>query len=125
MAMTKKEKAEFDAAILRANTLAALRWTEPVKKDVPLPNPFCETSGFDFNTYNTKVYQAWSTAISHGDGDCRKNSHSASQRGIWLFSTKVLALRAMRHEIECQSAKKLREIDEQIALEIAKNEVDK
>lgn len=37
MAMTKKEKAAYDAAIKTAETAAALRWTEPVEPDVPVP----------------------------------------------------------------------------------------
>jgi len=121
MAMTKKEKAEFDSAIQRANTLAALRWTEPVKKDLPAPQGFREsTCGWDYNTYSCSIRQMWSECTAHGEGLAR--SSSASQNGRSLFSTKLLALRALRHAIECESAEKLRRIDEQISLERANTE---
>ena len=35
--MTKKEQAAMQAAIHRADTLAALRWTSPVQRDVDVP----------------------------------------------------------------------------------------
>jgi len=46
----------------------------------------------------------------------------ASQRGCELFSTRLLALRALRHAVEKDSAGKLRKIDEQIELENSKKE---
>ncbi len=120
MAMTKKEKADFDAAIKRANTLAALRWTEPVEKDVPIPEHFTDsTSGWDFNTYSGTVRQMWSECVSHGDG--LKRTGSASQNGLWLFSTKLLALRALRHAVEREAADKLRKIDDAITAEMSSN----
>lgn len=115
MAMTKKEKAEFEAAIKRANTLSALRWTDPVEKDLPRPDRG-STSGWDYNAYSVRVYQAWSEPVSHGDGPAR-NGYSGSQGGIALFSTKLLALKALRHAVECDSAEKLRKIDEMIEKE--------
>jgi hypothetical protein len=121
MAMTKKEQAEFDAALDRANTLAALRWTWPVEKDVPVPSGWAEsTTGWDFNAYSVKVEQMWSEASSHGPGAMRAGI--ASQRGCELFSTRLLALRALRHAVENDSAGKLRKIDEQIELENSKKE---
>lgn len=109
MAMTKKERAEFDAAIKRAETLAALRWTQPVARDLPRPDRGM-TSGWDFNVYSGEVFRAWSECTSHGRGPRRE--FSGSQNGRALFSTRALALAALRHETEAQCAESLRRIDE-------------
>jgi len=117
MAITKKEKAEFDAAILAAKTLAALRWTEPVKKDLPIPSSGT-VSGWDFNSYSCIIVQQWSEPESHGDGEKRSNQWGISyQNGKPLYSTKLLALKALRHEVENKVAKQLLSIDIQIEQE--------
>lgn len=119
MAMTKKEKAEFNAAIRRAETLGALRWTAPIEKDVPIPDMYGKSSsGWNFNIYDFSVRQMWSESVAHGDGPNRKSSISGTPRGISLFSTRLLALQALRHAVECESAEKLRKIDTEIAKEI-------
>lgn len=114
MTMTKKEQAAFAAiqtelAELRALTKPA---TEAPKRDLPVPQwneP--NTSGWDFNAYSRKVYQAWSGSTCHGDGPQRRNDFSASQRGIALYSTKALAVQALRAETVNRHAKELAEID--------------
>jgi hypothetical protein len=114
MAMTKKEKAAFDEAILKAQTLGALRWTSPVAKDLPRPDSWgTATSGWRFNSYNCGVTQAWSECSAHGTGPARHNL-SGSQNGVDLFSTRLLALKALRHAVELESATKLRKIDAMI-----------
>jgi hypothetical protein len=124
MAMTKKERAEFDAAILRAETLAALRWTGPVCKDVEPPNGGCYADGWDFSSYTAEVWQAWSSSVVHGRGPAPKTGRhsSASQNGVHLFSTKERALAALRHAIEQEAAAKLLKIDKQIAAATSPNE---
>jgi hypothetical protein len=121
MAMTKKEKAAFDAAIERAEILAALRWTAPVLPDVPPPKSGY-SEGWEFNAYTRRVEQAWSDTVTHGSGPAPhdyKRYVSASQNGIALYSTKARALAALRYEVELQAAKMLLEIDKRIALELA------
>ena len=117
--MNKKERAEFDAAILRANTLAALRWTAPVTKDLPVPDGGGTTTGYDYNTHACTVTGFWSESTAHGDGV--KRSGSASQNGKALFSTRLLALRALRHDFESVAAEKLRKIDGDIERELGSN----
>lgn len=127
MAMTKKEQEAMKEAIDRANLLAALRWTEPVSKDLPPPSHSWKpgstesryTEGWAFNDYNKTVYQAWSESISHGTGPYPSDSRyrSASQRPLSMFSTKLLALKALRHAVEKIAAADLMEIDRQIAAE--------
>lgn len=116
MAMNKKELAEFEALKRQAAVNRALRWTKPVARDLPPPEKFSETThGFDFNTYNASVFPAWSSSVTHGTGIYDKKTRSASQNCCSLFSTEVLALRALRHALENEAAKKLADIDARIA----------
>lgn len=114
MAMTKKEKAAMDAAILRAETLAALRWTGPVAFDVPAP-----VYGEGYKTgFSIDGNPAWSNSVTHGSGQCPKVGdyyRIASQKSSAMFSTRLLALRALRHEEEKMAAAEILKIDIQIA----------
>lgn len=116
MAMTKKEKAEMQAAIDRAETLAALRWTAPVVRDVGVPNNGY-SEGWDYNSYKKEVFRGWSSSGSHGTGPAPEvgRYRYASQDARRLYSTEALALAAMRHEIEQKAAADLMKIDRQIA----------
>jgi hypothetical protein len=123
MAMTKKEKQLFDDALENAKIAKALRWTDNnPDKDLLKPdynsgfNSF--TSGWDYNTngYTPNVYQAWSESSSHGTGI--KRDGYGNQNGIDLYSTKLLALKALRAEMELKFAKELLKIDEQIEKEM-------
>lgn len=113
--MTKKERAEFGAAILKAKTLAALRWTGPVAPDLPVPKSFEKTSGWHFNDHNKSVMQMWSESIAHGYGVERNRTISGRQGGKALYSTELLALKALRHAVECEAAAALVRIDDAIA----------
>ena len=116
MAMTKKEQAAMEAAINLAETLAALRWTAPVQRDVDVPkNGYSE--GWDYNSYKKEVFRGWSSSGSHGTGPAPEvgRYRSASQGARRLHSTEALALAAMRHEIEQRAAADLLKIDRQIA----------
>ena len=118
MAMTKKEKAAMDAAILRAETLAALRWTGPVLSDVMPPSGGGYSEGWDYNAYSKRVWLGWRGCVSHGDGPAPKDGkhpYVGSQQSRCMFSTRLLALRALRHEKEKMAAAELLKIDRQIA----------
>ena len=112
MAMTKKEQAAFQAAIDRAETLAALRWTAPVARDLPPPKDGY-TQGWDISTYGVTIFEAWSGCVSHGTGKAplQGKYQTASQNSRSLFSTRSLALAALRHEIEKECAAKLLKVD--------------
>ena len=114
--MTKKEQAEMKAAIDRADTLAALRWTAPVRRDVGIPETGY-SQGWDYNAYTQIVFHGWSCPVSHGKGPAPKagDHRSGSQQPRRYYSTQVLALAAMRHEIEQKAAADLLKIDRQIA----------
>ena len=117
MAMTKKEREAFDAALEKAEIYGALHWTYPVKKDLPIPD-----SGYTegFEVYSTSVQQTWSGSSRHGNGKAPLPDapfRTASQRGVSLYSTRLMALRAMRHKKELEAAEELRKIDRMIAEE--------
>ena len=117
--MSKKERAEFDAALLKAETFGALRWTSPVERDVRPPTGSMNYSeGWDFNEYSKKVWFGWSSAVAHGNGAApneRADHRSGSQPSRALFSTKTKALAAMRHELELMAAADLLKVDKMIA----------
>lgn len=113
--MNKKEQAEFDAAKKAVVVARALNWTEPVAPDVPPPSwgePL--TTGYVLNTYNACVNVACSSSVSHSIG---KTDRVTSQNSRSLYSTKLLALRALRHAVEKECAEKLASIDLQIQAE--------
>ena len=119
MAMNKKEKAAMDAAIARANMLAALRWTAAVPPDVPPPSTMDLgrrlSTGFVAYADNygpPRVVPACSSSISHALGSHTKTS-TQNPRALW--STPLLALRAARHQYEVECAKALAKFDAEIA----------
>lgn len=120
MAMNKKEQAELAELKNSLRLAKALRWTEPVGKDVPPPHTFGEeASGFVFNAYSSSVSAAWSSSGSHGIGShTRESKYGGSQNSISMFSTRLLALRGLRNAVELEAAQKLARIDEQIEVEM-------
>ena len=119
MAMTKKERAAMDNAINKLAIVAALRWTDPVDKDLPHPtweNHGADISGWDYRSHGDypMAYEAWSEMCAHGDGPKRTSRICGSQNGVDLYSTKLLALKACRHEVEKEAARKLAKIDRMI-----------
>jgi len=119
--MNKKEQAEMQALIKQAAINRALNWTQPVMPDVSPPRGSGETTGFVFNTHNASISSAWSSSVHHSIGYASsKESRSASQNSRHLYSTKLLALRGLRHEVEKECAAKLACIDAEIAKEQSK-----
>lgn len=115
--MTKKEKAEFERLLTRA----ALRSTSPVEPDVA-PPVYGDgmTQGFTIvgpcGEY-ARVDVACSSSVYHGVGYTDKTT---TQNPRWLYSSRLLALRALRYDIEQQCAVRLRRIDAMIEEEEAK-----
>ena len=121
MAMTKAEKAKMDALVQKVRVLGALRWTSPVPPDVLPPSngaPFGTTvTGYVVKGawYDSmRPVEAWSQAHRHGEGDASQTRYWASQNGRAMHSTKVLALKARRHEVEWECARILAGYDAMI-----------
>lgn len=127
--MTKRERAEVDARIEELETYRALRWTGPVDPDVPPPAlTFTYSRGWDVHAMAlgsgaswgivNAVERAWSDTIAHGRGDPPADGvprkFSASRGARTLYSTRLRALRALRHAVEREAAGVLRRIDRAI-----------
>ena len=106
----------MQAAIHRADTLAALRWTSPVQRDVDVPKDGY-SEGWDYNPWTREVFIGWSNTVYHGTGPAPEAGQyrRGSQWPQRYYSTQALALAAMRHEIEQKAAADLLKIDRQIA----------
>lgn len=123
MAMNKKEQAEMAALKRQLAVASAFVRTPAVSEDLPPPTPderHRYTHGFSFNTYNKNVSEYWSSSVSnHTENPEEKKGYiSGSQGGIALYSTRLLALKALRHAVENEAAKSLADIDMEIAAEI-------
>lgn len=119
MPLTKREheafaRLEYELAIARA-----LRFTEPVEPDVMPPEGRYGdkglSKGWTFNAYSQTVDVGCSSSVSHAIG---RTDKTTSQRAIRLYSSKLLALKALRHEVELKCASQLAAIDRQIAAEM-------
>ncbi|SAK98454.1 hypothetical protein AWB80_07524 [Caballeronia pedi] len=115
MAMSKKEQAEMAelrAALARAR---AVRTTEPVAPDLHIGNSpdVQELSGYFYNAHTLEVMPAWTSTVSHGRGYAsrREQIGSATQRAIPLYSSRLLALRALRYATEQRVFAELAKID--------------
>lgn len=117
--LTKAQQAQFDALNEAVRIAKAFRFTEKVEPDVPPPSYTSIgdrlTRGWQFNTYNGTVFKMCSSSSFHGY-DWEKTT---SQNPRHLYSTRELALRALRAELEQEFAKKLANVDRQIEHEKA------
>lgn len=116
MAMTKKERAAFEGIVNKLRIVAALRWTDHVEPDVPIPERGgVLAKGWFFNTYYGNAESACSSCVHHSIG---RDDRTDSQGAIRLYSTKLRALKACRHRMELEFARKLAEIDRKIEAEL-------
>lgn len=123
MAMNNKEQAEMAALKKQLAVASAFVRTPAVAKDVPPPEPSGKrdySHGFNFNAYNGTTEEYWSSCNTHYTSNpVGKTGYiSGRQEGIALYSTRLLALKALRHAVENEAAESLAKIDIQIAAEI-------
>lgn len=116
--MTKKEKAALEAALEAALTAAALRTTADVEPDLPLPAPWVSgralRKGF-LPIAETSDYPRVDVACSDGlYHSSHRDDKVTSQGGRALYSTRLLALRALRRLVEKYCAERLRRVDRMI-----------
>jgi hypothetical protein len=120
VSMNKKEQAAFTQLQEEVRIAKAMRFTEPVGPDVSPPGYGGGgrdlAKGFLFNAYwpHPRVEPACSSSVHHNFGD---DSVTRIQGARSLYSTRLLALKALRHELEQEAAKKLADIDAQIEVE--------
>ncbi len=122
--MNKKEQAEMDSLRDQLRIAKALRFTEDVLPDVMAPLPSEPghrlTKGYLIAAYagwdGDKVVPACSSSVYHNFGSQEKTSSQGSRA---LYSTRLLALRGLRHEVEKQVASRLASIDKKIEQELS------
>jgi len=114
--MTKKEQAEFDRLKHDLRVSRAWKLTDPVTPDIPVP-AWEEgiKNGYLYNTYSLRIEKACTNSINHNYGGWDKTT---TQQPRELYSTPVLALRAMRYEIERVCLEKLAKVDAMIEAEL-------
>lgn len=122
MAMNKKEQAEMDRLRDELRTAKSFRFTETVEPDVPIPSSGYghkdAVNGFGYNHHTETVYESCSTCISHSSWGHSSKTTLWSQNAIRQYSTRLLALRGLRHALEQKFALKLADIDREIEEEV-------
>ena len=124
--MNKAEKAELEGLRQDLRMVKALKFTDVVYPDIPIPT-LCDdvAKGFTFTSYvsmHPQVKIACSSSRSHST--CRDNNPN-TQGGIELYSSRLLALKALRNSFERQFAGELARIDQEIQdeLKVSRTEV--
>ena len=101
-------------------TDAALRRTWPVEPDVMPPSPGEARDrlsiGWHFNSYTRNVGMGCSSYGYHSTSSTTKTD---TQQAKAFYSSKMLALRAMRYELETRLCRELRSVDIMIEKEEA------
>ena len=106
--MTKAEKAMLEDS----ETRAAFHRTPEVMPDLMPPEMGGQRAMGWAVVGRSTVEAVWTDSGSHGFRGCY-----ASKGSISIYSTRMLALRGLRHEVELESARRLRAIDLMIAKE--------
>ena len=116
--MNKKEQKYVEDLKEQLLLAKALRFTIKIEPDVD-PPPFGSTErlrkGWLFNAPSERVEPACTSSIYHSFGTDTETRTQGARR---LYSTKLLALMAMRNEIEIEICKKLARIDKAIEDEL-------
>ena len=115
--MNKKEQQAFLDLESQLRLARAFRWTDKPEPDVLPPSLMSDgvATGWDYNAHAPWVQEAWTTSISHGTGE--RSRCGGSQNSRKLYSTKLLALKALRADLEMICAKKIADIDKLIEAE--------
>lgn len=110
---TKKQLAEQAEQARESRIRAALHWTEEAPGPDVQPPPQEKWSelatGHMFNAYTLRVDVACTSRVSHAIG---RTDKADSQRPMQLYSTRLLALHALRNAVERECAEKLAKIDQ-------------
>jgi hypothetical protein len=112
--MTKAEQKLVDDLKMRL----ALHFSDPVEPDVLPPKNFgAVVNGYVFNEHSEEVRKSCSSNILHSAWGW---DNPSSRGHIKQYSSKLLALKALRHEMELKFAAKLHKIDQMIEEEAIK-----
>jgi hypothetical protein len=121
MAMNKREQQAFADLEQRLRLARAFNWTTKPEPDVEPPADYSQkpSVGWTYNAHAQRIEQAWSKSSTHGNGSppLKNDFGSGYQGSLRLYSTKLLALRACRADMELKFAEELAKIDKQIEAE--------
>ncbi len=96
---------------------ASMHRSAPVPQDLPPPNGFKDlTRGWSYSDYISwegagKIYKACSSSVYHGDGW----EKTSTQNPLSMYSTELLATKALRHALAETFAEWLVKWDARIA----------
>lgn len=114
MAMTKKEQAEMEALRWQVYEACALRFTDPVEPDIPIPEAFGKTiNGYLYHVNRTevRVEKSCTSSGNHSFGSWDKTNSQGARR---LYSSELLAMMAARSAMAKECALALAKIDQRI-----------
>jgi hypothetical protein len=116
--MTNKELAAVERLKHELRLARAWKMTDPVTPDIPIPDYMDGIkNGYLYNAYSARIEKACTSAINHNFGGWDKTT---TQQPRELYSTPILAIRAMRYEMEREFLNKLAAVDKLIEAELAK-----
>jgi len=107
--MNKKEQQEMEDL----KTRLSLKFTDEVKPDLMPPESRSDliVNGYHFNSHTKIVSEACTSSTYHNVWGWDKTTTKGAKA---LYSSRILAYKAMRNELELQFAKQLRTIDKKI-----------
>lgn len=111
MAMNKKEIELMENLKEGLLIAKAFRFTDKVITDVFADDWRELTIGWSMNSYTKRVEQSCSTTNFHARGRIDKTT---TQGSLAMYSSELLALQAMRNELEERFSKELAEVDKKI-----------
>lgn len=118
--MNKKEQAAVQSLKDQLALWKALRWTEKVEPDMPVPDSYSALAvGYTTlggSSDSARVEPSCSSSVFHAWG---RQDKTDTQQGIRQHSTRLRALKALRNEVEIACARRLVRIDEMIGKEQA------
>jgi hypothetical protein len=118
MAMNKSERSKMERLCEELRIAKAMRFTEKVEPDLMPPESFGGlVNGYLYNAYysNPCVEPACTSSTSHGFGSHDKTNTQQPRR---LYSSRLLAWKACRNDLEKQFSRVLAEVDAQIEKEL-------
>lgn len=111
MAMNKKETELMESLKQELLLAKAFRFTDKVDIDVVATDWKILTLGWSMNSNSGRVEQSCSTTNYHARGNIEKTT---TQGGLPMYSSELLAFKAMRNEMELKFAKELAKVDKRI-----------
>lgn len=112
----ESDKRELENEVARLMAELAFRWSHAVARDVPAPEDG-RTEGYVPHAYGSgKVLHKWSEPTRNGNLSDSPGT-AASQGRITMYSTRLKALKQLRHLKCLECGLVLSEIDRQIAEE--------